>query len=122
MKSGGGGGNTSARSDFYLHFLCFAHAQTFSMVDAHFGTIADGVFAAADGFRDFATSSPVPIASLSRGTVVAITLTGKSYYFSVAIASTNALNSFVHEYVKESADDAGTRHRSSQARQVSAGR
>ena len=38
------------------------------------------------------------IGSLSRGTVVAITLTGKSSFFSVAIASTNALNNSVHLY------------------------
>ena len=38
------------------------------------------------------------IASLSRGTVMTITLTGKSCWFSVAIASTNALNYSVYEY------------------------
>ena len=38
------------------------------------------------------------IASLSRGTVMTITLTGKSCWFSVAIASTNALNIGVHQY------------------------
>jgi len=38
------------------------------------------------------------IASLSRSTVMTITLTGKSCWFSVAIASTNALNYSVYEY------------------------
>jgi len=56
------------------------------------------VFAADSVWSGFAASAPVPIASLSRGTVVAITLTGKSYYFSVAIASTNALKYSVHTY------------------------
>ena len=69
------------------------------MVDGgHYGTVVDGVFTTADGFSGFAASSPVPIASLSRGTVVAITLTGESLYFLVAIASTNALNFSVHRY------------------------
>ena len=69
------------------------------MVDGgHYGTVVDGVFTTADGFSGFAASSPVPIASLSRGTVVAITLTGESLYFLVAIASTNALKSGVHRY------------------------
>jgi len=72
------------------------------MVDGHFGTVVDvdGVFTTADTWngRGYASSGPVPIALLSRGTVVAITLTGKSYYFSVAIASTNALNYRVHQY------------------------
>jgi len=64
----------------------------------HYGTVVDGVFTTADAGRGFAASSPVPNASLSRGTVAAITLTGKSIYFSVAIASTNALNDWVHGY------------------------
>ena len=68
------------------------------MVDGHYGTVVDGVFTTADASRGFAASSPVPNASLSRGTVAAITLTGKSIYFSVAIASTNALNDWVHKY------------------------
>jgi len=68
------------------------------MVDGHYGTLVDGVFTTADGFSGFAASAPVPIALLSRGTVVAITLTGKSSYFLVAIASTNTLNSDVHRY------------------------
>jgi len=68
------------------------------MVDGHFGTVVDGVFTGANGFRGFAASAPVFIGSLSRGTVVAITLTGKSRFFSVAIASTNALNDWVHQY------------------------
>ena len=68
------------------------------MVDGHYGTVVDGVFTSADGRSGFAASSPVFIESLSRGTVVAITLTGKSWWFSVAIASTNALNDNVHEY------------------------
>ena len=38
------------------------------------------------------------IASLSRSTVMTITLSGKSCWFSVAIASTNALNYSVYEY------------------------
>ena len=70
------------------------------MVDGHYGTVVDGVFTTADGYRGSAASAPVPIASLSRGTVAAITLTGKSIYFSVAIASTNALNYNVHRYDK----------------------
>jgi len=69
------------------------------MVDAHFGTVADGVFTTtADSGSGFAASAPVPIVLLSRGTVVAITLSGKSTYFSVAIASTNALNFSVYHY------------------------
>jgi len=68
------------------------------MVDGHYGTVVDGVFTSADFERGFAASAPVPIASLLRGTVVAITLTGKSCWFSVAIASTNALNNWVHGY------------------------
>ena len=64
----------------------------------HYGTVVDSVLTTADGFSGFAASSPVPIASLSRGTVVAITLTGESLYFLVAIASTNALNFSVHRY------------------------
>ena len=69
------------------------------MVDGHYGTVVDGVFTSRDDAgRGFAASSPVPIASLLRGTVVAITLTGKSCWFSVAIASTNALNNCVHTY------------------------
>ena len=69
------------------------------MVDCRDGTINDdGVFTSANGFSGFAASAPVFIGSLSRGTVVAITLTGKSSYFLVAIASTNALNSDVHRY------------------------
>ena len=70
------------------------------MVDGHYGTVVDGVFTTADGFSGFAASAPVPIALLSRGTVVAIVLTGKSRFFSVAIASTNALNYNVHQYDK----------------------
>ena len=69
------------------------------MVDGHFGTVVDGVFTSRhDAGRAFAASSPVPIASLLRGTVVVITLTGKSSFFSAAIASTNALNRYVHQY------------------------
>ena len=68
------------------------------MVDGHYGTVVDGVFTSADAWKGFAASAPVPIALLTRGTVVAITLTGKSWYFSVAIASTNALNTHVHYY------------------------
>ena len=68
------------------------------MVDRHYGTVVDGVFTSTDGGSGFAASAPVPIEWLSRGTVVDITLTGKSWCFSVAIASTNALNSSVHSY------------------------
>ena len=68
------------------------------MTTAVKGKLVRGVFTTADGNRGFAASAPVPIEWLSRGTVVAITLTGKSIYFSVAIASTNALNSYVHTY------------------------
>ena len=67
------------------------------MVDGHYGTVVSGVFTSANGARGFAASSPVPITLLSRGTVVAITLTGKCWFL-VAIASTNALNHCVHEY------------------------
>ena len=70
------------------------------MVCGHYGTIVDGVFTTANAGRGFAASSPVLIEWLSRGTVAAITLTGKSIYFSVAIASTNALNYHVHQYDK----------------------
>ena len=68
------------------------------MVDGHYGTVVDGVFAASSASSGFAASSPVPIASLSHGTVVAITLAGKSSRFAVAITSTNALNFDVHHY------------------------
>ena len=67
------------------------------MVDGHYGTVVSGVFTSGSSSSDFAASAPVPITLLSRGTVV-ITLTGKSRFFSVAIASTNALNSGVHRY------------------------
>ena len=71
------------------------------MVDGHFGTVVDGVFTATDySYKGYASSGPVLIESLSRGTVVAITLTGKSRWFAVAIASTNALNYNVHQYDK----------------------
>ena len=87
-----------SRSDLCLH-LCFLCRQTFSMVDCRDGTINDdGVFTSAIGFRGFAASAPVFIGSLSRGTVVVITLTGKSSFFSVAIASTNTLNYYVYRY------------------------
>ena len=68
------------------------------MDDGHFGTVVDGVFTSRHAGRGFAASSPVPITLLSRSTVVAITLTGKSTFFSAAIASTNALNNDVHGY------------------------
>jgi hypothetical protein len=69
------------------------------MVFCRDGTINnDGVFTSANGFSGFAASAPVPITLLSRGTVIAITLTGKSIRFAVAIASTNALNTNVHYY------------------------
>ena len=67
------------------------------MVDGHYGTVVDGVFTSANGGSGFAASAPVPIESLSRGTVV-ITLTGKSRFFSVAIASKKRLNFDVHTY------------------------
>ena len=57
------------------------------------------MFTAADhSYKGYASSGPVLIESLSRGTVVAITLTGKSRWFAVAIASTNALNYYVYRY------------------------
>ena len=70
------------------------------MVDGHYGAVVNGVFFADDNYRGYASSGAVFIESLSRGTVVAITLTGtlSFSFFSVAIASTNALNSGVHEY------------------------
>ena len=68
------------------------------MVDGHYGTVVDGVFASSDAWKGFAASAPVPIEWLSRSTVVSITLTGESTFFAVAIASTNALNSSVHSY------------------------
>jgi hypothetical protein len=68
------------------------------MVDGHDGTVVDGVFTSANGGSGFAASAPVPIEWLSRGTVVVITLTGKSRCFSVAVASTNALNYDVYAY------------------------
>ena len=68
------------------------------MVDGHYGTVVSGVFTSGSSSSDFAASAPVPITLLSRGTVVVITLTGKSRFFSVAIASTNALNHYVHRY------------------------
>ena len=72
------------------------------MVDGHYGMVVDGVFCCSidRGYFGFAVSAPVPITLLLRGTVVAIILTGKSNHFSVAIASTNALNNGVHWYNK----------------------
>ena len=68
------------------------------MVDGHLGTIVDGVFTGADSGSGFAASAPVLIEWLSHGTVVAITLTGKSGWFSAAIASKKRLNFDVHTY------------------------
>ena len=69
------------------------------MVDGHYGTVVDGMFTATDySFKGYASSGPVFIESLSRGTVVAITLSGKSRWFAAAIASTNALNRGVYRY------------------------
>ena len=68
------------------------------MTTAVKGTIVDGVFTSANGGSGFAASAPVLIEWLSCGAVVTITLTGKSYCFSVAIASTNELNYYVHSY------------------------
>ena len=70
------------------------------MVDGHFGTVVDGVFCCSTGRScfGFAASAPVFIGSLSSGAVVTITLTGESCWFSVAIASKNALNNDVHRY------------------------
>jgi hypothetical protein len=68
------------------------------MVDGHFGTVVDGVFCCSAHVSGFAASAPVPIEWLLSDTVVAITLTGKSCFFSVAIASTNALNHCELEY------------------------
>jgi len=69
------------------------------MVDGHYGTVVDGVFAASSASSGFAASSPVPIASLSHGTVVAITLAGKSSRFAVAITSTNALHHYNNNHL-----------------------
>ena len=70
------------------------------MVDGHYGMVVDGVFCCSAGrsYFGFAASAPVFIRSLLRGSVVAITLKGKSLCFAVAIASTNALNNNVHVY------------------------
>ena len=68
------------------------------MVDGHYGTVVDGVFTTVSSMRGYASSGPVFIESLSRGTVVAITLTGKSLCFVVAIASKKRLNFDVHTY------------------------
>ncbi len=68
------------------------------MTTAGDSTVVDGVFSTADTYSSFAASGPVPTASLSRGTVFAITLTGISSCFAAAIASTNVLNFDVHEY------------------------
>ena len=68
------------------------------MVDGYYGTVVDGVFTSADAYSGFAASASVPIEWLSRGAVVTVTLTGKSRCFAVAIASTNALNDWVHRY------------------------
>ena len=72
------------------------------MVDGHYGMVVDGVFCCSAGRScfGFAASAPVFIGSLSSGAVVTITLTGKSCWFSVAIASKNALNNDVHRYNK----------------------
>ena len=68
------------------------------MVDGHFGTVVDGVFTATDySYKGYASSGPVFIAPLSRGTVT-ITLSGKSRWFAAAIASRNALNYYVYRY------------------------
>jgi hypothetical protein len=79
-------------------FIYVLYVQTFAMVDGHYGAVVDGVFTSADGGSGFAASAPVPIEWLSSGAVVTITLTGKSCWFSVAIASKNALNNDVHRY------------------------
>ena len=69
------------------------------MVDGRYGTVVDGVFTAMDhSYKGYASSAPVFIESLLRGTVVTITLTGKSRWFAAAIASTNALNYYVYRY------------------------
>ena len=68
------------------------------MVDGHLGTVVDGVFTTVSSMRGYASSAPVPIEWLSRSTVVAITLTGKSLCFVVAIASKKRLNFDVHTY------------------------
>ena len=68
------------------------------MVDGHYGTVVSGVFTTVSSMRGYASSGPVFIESLSRGTVVAITLTGKSLCFVVAIASKKRLNFDVHTY------------------------
>ena len=81
-----------------LSLPLLACTQTFAMTTAVKGTVVNGVFISAHGGSGFAASAPVPIEWLSRGTVVAITLTGKSRCFAVAIASTNALNEVVHHY------------------------
>ena len=99
INDGGGGGRTLPPAQCCIYILMFCDDQTFAMVDAHFGTIVDGVFStAASAWSSFAACAPVPIALLLRGTVVAITLTGKSRFFSVAIASTNTLKPGVHYY------------------------
>ena len=86
-----------SRSNLYSH-LCFARAQTFAMVDGHYGTVVDGVFTTADYGSGFAASALVPIASLPVDAVVDITVTGKSLCFALSIASTNTLNSYVFNY------------------------
>ena len=74
--------------------------QTFALVNGHSGTLPDGVFTCRfhRSAYDYGVSGPVPITSLSRRAVVNICVAGKSRFFSVAIASTNALNSSVHMY------------------------
>lgn len=62
------------------------------------GTLVNGVFTTTNEYKGYASTGAVPIKWLPRDAVVAITLAGKSRFFSVAIASTNTLNCGVHYY------------------------
>jgi len=100
---GGGGGRNSScicilENSLNILFVAFVLDQAFAMATAVKGTLVDGVFTTSNEYKGYASTSAVPIKWLPRNAVVAITLAGKSRFFSVAIASTNTLNPGVHYY------------------------
>jgi len=68
------------------------------LVSAVDGTLLDGVFTCRRGEYGFGASGLLSLSSLPRGAVVTIHVTGKSSWFSLAIASTNTLNYSVLRY------------------------
>ena len=68
------------------------------LVSAVDGTLLDGVFTCRRWGNGFGASGPLSLSSLPRGAVVTIHVTGKSSWFSLAIASTNTLNYSVLRY------------------------